>query len=141
MDFRFIGSKNNIDQGTRNDILFDPLTKDIVTVSGADYVKQKMVKAILTSVNTDINFPTYGSTLTDEVFQNVSDPSTQQAIVSTILNALNYIEAQETSTRDDEHILSVDNVDLIVQPEQQSIYVKVDVTLRSNQTVTLAVGS
>jgi phage baseplate assembly protein W len=141
MDFKFLGSKDSTYQGTRNDLVIDPLTKDIVTISGTDYVKQKMIKVILTSVNSDVNFPTYGSELNDQIFQHISDPTVQQTILNTIITSLNYIEAQETSTQDDEHIISIDNVELVVKPEQQTVYVQIDVTLRSGQTVTLAVGS
>jgi phage baseplate assembly protein W len=141
MDFKFIGSRDQVYQGTRNDVMFDPVSKDVTVVTGSDYVKQKIVKILLTSVNSDPNFVTYGSQLDDQIFQSASDPNVQQAIVSTIINALNYTEVQETSVNDADHIASIDNVELIAQPDQQTIYIQVAVTLRSGQILTLAVGS
>jgi len=141
MDIKFIGTRDTVLQGTRNDIIFDPLTKDLTGVTGINYVKQKITKVLLTSINSDPNFLTYGTTLSDQVFEDINDPATHNNIVETIMTALNYIEGQETSTRDDEHIKSVENIDLLIDPLTQSAYVSMLVTLRNNQTVTIAIGS
>ena len=141
MDFQFIGSRSYVSAGTRNDIQFHGGTKDIQTIEGADYVKQKIVKALLTPTNSDVNFPTYGSTLTAMTFTNLSDPMTQNNFISAVYNTLTYIETLETSTRDDEHISSIDSMDLVINPEEQSVALSVVLSLRTGEQITLAVGS
>ena len=141
MDIRFIGSRDGIFQGTRNDIVIDPITKDFQTIEGPEYVKQKVVKVLLTPNFSDLDFPTYGSLLKDQLFADILDPSVQSTITDTIVSALNYIEAQETSTREDERIQSIDQIELIANPAEQSVALRVVVTLQNNETVVFGLGS
>ena len=141
MDIQFVGSKSYVFSGTRNDILFSGATKDIQTISGADYVKQKVIKALLTPHNSDPAFPTYGSQLDGLMFQNLENPAIQNGFVSSVYNTLTYLETLETSSRDDEHIESIDNMEVIISPEEQSLALTVTISLRSGDTITLAVGS
>jgi len=141
MDLKFIGSRDQIYQGTRNDFMFNPVTKDLMSVSGIDYVKQKVIKVLLTSVGLDVNFPSYGTSLDALLFENLNDPNVQENMKNSIIGALTYTETQETSLRDDEHIASIDALDIAISPEQQSVALRIVISLRNNQTITVAVGS
>jgi phage baseplate assembly protein W len=140
MDIKFLGSLVNSEfAGTRNDITFTD-ANDIQLATGRDYAKQKIVKVILATVGSDYYFPFYGTELANLTFKDILDPTIQNAVVNTILGALTYIEEQETSTNLSELLSSVDNIELVPDVVNQTIYVRMIITLQDNKQVQLAVG-
>lgn len=140
MDIKFLGSIDGTYQGTYNDISFDS-QNDIKLVTGRDYVKQKVVKCLLTKLGEDVNFPNYGSILEYLLFEDINDPIIQNTIVETILGALTYIEEQETSTALDEKISSVDHIEFVADPDNHTVYITIVVTLQSGESLVIIISS
>jgi phage baseplate assembly protein W len=141
MDIKFLGTLPGSEfTSTRNDITFTD-SNDVQLAMGRDYAKQKIVKVTVTTIGDDFYFPFYGTELANLTFQDINDPMIQNRIVNTILGALTYIETQETSTSLSELINSIDNIEIIPDVANQTIYVRMNVTLQDNKQLQLMVGS
>jgi len=138
-DIRFLGSLDGVYFGTRNDIIFE--NNDVKLVSGKDYVRQKIIKVLLTELGSDLAFLNYGTELKRCIFNEIEDPVVQQNIIDTILAALTYIETQETSTEPSERILSVQNIEINTDVKTLTVYVRIIITLQNGENLTITVGS
>jgi phage baseplate assembly protein W len=141
MDIQFLGTLPGSEfTSTRNDITFTS-ANDIQLAMGRDYAKQKVVKSIVTTIGDDFYFPFYGTDLSNLVFQDINDPMIQNRVVNTILGVLTYTETIETSTSLNELIASIDNIEIIPDVANQTIYIRMDITLQDNKQLQLIVGS
>jgi phage baseplate assembly protein W len=141
MDIQFLGTLPGSEfTSTRNDITFTG-ANDIQLAMGRDYAKQKIVKVTVTTLGSNFYFPFYGTELSDLTFQDINDPMIQNRVVNTILGALTYIETQETSASLSELISSIDNIEIIPDVTNQTIYIRMNVTLQDNKQLQLMVGS
>jgi hypothetical protein len=140
MDIKFLGSLTISDSyNTRNDITFSD-SNDIILTVGRDYAKQKIVKVTVTRTGNNFYFPFYGTLLKDYLFKDMQDPTIQNDIVNTILGGLTYIETQETSTDATELIASVDNIEIIPDVANMTMYVRMNITLQDYGQLELIVG-
>jgi phage baseplate assembly protein W len=140
MDIQFLGSLTISElYNTRNDISFNT-ANDITLVSGRDYAKQKIIKSIVTRIGDDVYFPNYGTLLKDYLFTDIQDPTIQNDIVNTILGALTYVETQERSTSPSELISSIDNIEIVPDSLNQTLYIRMDITLQDFNQLAVLVG-
>jgi hypothetical protein len=70
----------------------------------------------------------------------MQDPTIQNDIVNTILGALTYVETQESSTDGSELISSIDNIEIIPDVPNMTIYVRMNITLQDSGQLELLVG-
>ena len=130
MDLKFTSTSLGIFEGTWNDFTFDS-ANDLNLVTGVDYVKQKVVKALLTPFGSDFLFPGYGTDFVGILHGDISDPTVQNKVVDVILGVISYLEEQEVSPDPAERIAEVNDIQFTSEQEQGTIYVNVQLTLQN----------
>jgi hypothetical protein len=121
-----------------NDVLF--ADGDLVTIDGPSRVFQEIAKILLTQQGADPIIPTYGSTV-GAILATDFTADTPQDVANSVVEALSFLVAAETSTAADENIQSIQTLN--VQQSQQDpreVDVSLIVTLQSGDTVEVSMG-
>jgi phage baseplate assembly protein W len=100
-------------KGVKEQDAFAKATYDIQVLQGVERKTQDIVKILLTSIGSNPVYPTYGSELPNIPGKRSTD-ATNDLILESIIKALGFVQAIETSIRPDERVKRI--MSLYVEP-------------------------
>ena len=116
MDLQFLGSLNGVYQGTWNDVVFSA-SNDLTLIKDTDYVKQKVTKVLISPIGDDVYFENYGTELKFIIFDDITDQVVQNALLTSIIGGISYLQELEQEPVPSEQIKSIDkSLDTSIHP-------------------------